>query len=87
MKAEVLTKESIQDSFLEFLCQQFLVEREDIELDKSLVDTGIIDSMGLIEISAYLQREYDIKITEEKMNRNNFGSVHKIVDFVTREKF
>jgi len=87
MKAEVLSKESIQESFLEFLCQQFLVEREDIELDKSLVDTGIIDSMGLIEISAYLQREYDIKITEEKMNRNNFGSVLKIVDFVTREKF
>lgn len=86
MKTKVLTKESIQESFLEFLCQQFLVEREDIELEKSLVDTGIIDSMGLIEISAYLQREYDIKITEEKMNRNNFGSVIKIVDFVIREK-
>jgi len=86
MKTELLTKEAIQESFLEFLCQQFLVEKEDIELDKSLVDTGIIDSMGLIEISAYLQKEYEIKITEEKMNRNNFGSVIKIVDFVIREK-
>lgn len=86
MKTTVLTKDTIQELLLDFLCQQFLVEKEDIELDKSLVDTGIIDSMGLIEISAYLQREYEIKITEEKMNRNNFGSVVKIVDFILREK-
>ncbi|MBV5315347.1 MAG: acyl carrier protein [Prolixibacteraceae bacterium] len=86
MKTTVLTKDAIQELLLDFLCQQFLVEKEDIELDKSLVDTGIIDSMGLIEISAYLQREYEIKITEEKMNRNNFGSVVKIVDFILREK-
>ncbi len=86
MKTATLTTELIQEALLDFLCQQFLVEIEDIELDKSLIDTGIIDSMGLIEISAYLQREYEIKITEEKMNRNNFGSVLKIVDFIQREK-
>ena len=86
MKTATLTTELIQKALLDFLCQQFLVEKEDIELDKSLIDTGIIDSMGLIEISAYLQREYEIKITEDKMNRNNFGSVLKIVDFVLRER-
>ncbi len=85
MKTAVLTKESIQESLLDFLSQQFLVEKTDIELDKSLVDTGIIDSMGLIEISAYIQKEYDFKVTEDMMTRTNFGSVIRIVDFIIRE--
>ena len=85
MKTATLTKTSIQESLLNFLSQQFLVEKEDIDLDKSLVDTGIIDSMGLIEISAFLQKEYDFRITEEMMTRNNFGSVIRLVDFVIRE--
>lgn len=85
MKTAVLTKESIQESLLDFLSQQFLVEKTDIELDKSLVDTGIIDSMGLIEISAYIQKEYDFKVTEDMMTRANFGSVIRIVDFIIHE--
>jgi len=85
METATRTKASIQESLLNFLCQQFLVEKEDIELDKSLVDTGIIDSMGLIEISAFIQKEYDFRITEDKMTRNNFGSVNRLVDFVVRE--
>lgn len=83
MKTMTLTKESIQVLLLDFLCRQFLVEKEDIELDKSLVDTGIIDSMGLIEISAFIQKEFGFKITEEMMTRNNFGSVIRIVDFIS----
>jgi acyl carrier protein len=76
------TKESIQSQLIEFLCLQFMVEEEDIELDESLVDTGIIDSMGLIEIASYIEKKYAFKVTEEMMIRSNFGSVYKIVDFI-----
>ena len=40
----------------------FFVDLEDIEIDKSLVDTGIIDSMGLIEIATYIQKQYGLII-------------------------
>lgn len=83
MKAQVLTKAQIQQELLDFLCRQFFVDMEDIEIDKSLVDTGIIDSMGLIEIATYIQKEYAFKVTNEQMNRDNFGSVLKIVDFIS----
>lgn len=86
MKTEILTKKQIQQELLEFLCQQFFVELEDIELDKSLVDTGIIDSMGLIEIATYIQKEYGFKVTNDEMNRKNFGSVLKIVDYIFNNK-
>ncbi len=86
MNTETLTKEKIQELLIHFLCRQFLVDPEDIELDNSLVDTGVIDSMGLIEIASYIEKNYGIKVTEQKMNRDNFGSVLRIVDFIDREK-
>lgn len=82
MKTQILTKEQIQVELLDFLCRQFFVDLEDIEIDKSLVDTGIIDSMGLIEITSYIKKTYDFKVSDEQMNRDNFGSVLKIVDFI-----
>lgn len=84
MELQNITKEQVQEELLEFLCEQFFVDLEDIEIDKSLVDTGIIDSMGLIEIATYIQKEYKYKVTNEEMNRENFGSVIRIVDFICK---
>lgn len=76
--------DNIQRKLLEFISQNFMVEPEEIELDKSMVDEGIIDSFGLIEISAFLETECGIEITEDDMTRDNFGSVLKIVAFVQK---
>jgi acyl carrier protein len=78
--------EDIQNKLLEFIIRSFMVEREEIDLDKSMIDEGIIDSFGLIEIATFLENEFHITISEEKMIRTNFGSVHKIVNFVKREQ-
>lgn len=86
MKTQIIIKEQIQQELLEFLCRQFFVDMEDIEIDKSLVDTGIIDSMGLIEIATYVQKEYGFKVTNDEMNRENFGSVIRIVNFISTVK-
>jgi acyl carrier protein len=87
MKVQIQTKQKIQQDLLDFLCRQFFVDLEDIEIDKSLVDTGIIDSMGLIEIASYIQKEHDFKVTNDQMNRDNFGSVLKIVEFISINTF
>jgi len=78
----VITEEQIKEHLLDFICRQFLVDKEDIEVDKSLIDTGIIDSMGLIEIASYIQQNFQFKVKEAQMNRQNFGSVLLIVEFI-----
>ncbi len=86
MNTDAITKEQIQVELLDFLCRQFFVDLEDIEVDKSLVDTGIIDSMGLIEIASYIKKSYGFTVTDEQMNRQNFGSVLRIVDYIHLSK-
>lgn len=77
--------QEIQDKLLAFITSSFMVEREEIDLDKSMIDEGIIDSFGLIEIASFMEKEFNMKVREEQMIRSNFGSVHKIVDFIKRE--
>jgi acyl carrier protein len=75
----------IKEKLLGFICHNFMVETEDINLNESMIDQGIIDSFGLIEIAGFIEEEFSLKIEEDQMNRDNFGSVLKIVDFIKRE--
>ncbi|MCU7801100.1 MAG: acyl carrier protein [gamma proteobacterium symbiont of Lucinoma myriamae] len=59
-----------------------MVDLEDIPHDESLIDEGIIDSFGLVEIATFLEKVFSIKINEEDMVRENFGSVNKLISFV-----
>lgn len=82
----IITKKEIKESLLEFICRQFLVDLDEIEVDKSLIDTGIIDSMGLIEIASFIEQNFNFKVKENQMNRHNFGTVLLIVDFIDFNK-
>ena len=82
----IITKEQIKELLLEFICRQFLVDLEDIEVDKCLIDTGIIGSMRLIEIASFIGQNFNFKVNEEQMNCQNFGSVLLIVDFIDKNK-
>jgi acyl carrier protein len=77
---------SIQSKLLEFICRNYMVEESEINLEKSLVDQGIIDSFGLIEISSFIQKAFEFSVSQDEMNRANFGSVVKLVSFIERKK-
>lgn len=74
--------QSIQNKLVNFICRNCLVDKNSLLLDKSLIDQGIIDSFGLIEISTFITHEFDITVLNNEMNRMNFGSVLKIVAFI-----
>ncbi len=74
--------QDIQEKLLDFITKNFVVERDEVDLDKSLIDEGIIDSFGLIEIGTFMETQFGFTVDEDDMVRENFGSVHKMVDFI-----
>jgi acyl carrier protein len=62
-----------------------MVEEDSIVLEESLVEQGIIDSFGIIEISTFMQKEFKISVNGNEMNRTNFGSVSKMVAFIEKK--
>jgi len=78
----MLMEEEIQDKLVAFICESFMVEPDEFNLEESLVDQGVIDSIGLVEISAFIEETFGIKVAETDMTRQNFGSVKKMVAFI-----
>ena len=77
--------QEIQDKLLDFISRSFFVEKDDINLEVSLMDAGIIDSMGLIEIISFMEKEFSFTVDDNLMTRENLGSVTRMVNFIKRE--
>ena len=51
----------------------------------SFIETGVIDSTGIVEIVTFLEDEFDIQISPEEMLPEYLDSVARIVDFVAQK--
>ena len=56
----------------------------DFETEKELVDSGILDSMTIIQLVARLTDEYDIEITPMELVPENFNSAEAIYSMIQR---
>lgn len=56
----------------------------EIPLDQSLLEVGILDSYAVVELMAYLEKEFKIKIPDEDVTKENMGSVHKMTSYVMK---
>jgi acyl carrier protein len=50
--------------------------------DASFLDQGIIDSIGFMELVAFVQKEYGFEVGPEDLVRENFDSVNKLAKYI-----
>lgn len=78
----IQTREKVRGYILENL--MFSSNDDDLADGASLLDRGIIDSTGVLEIVLYLEEEFQVKVKDSDMLPANFDSVDNIVGFVSR---
>jgi acyl carrier protein len=73
----------IEGSILDFLSEEIIVERNDVELtvDTPLL-TGLVDSWALVQIVTFLEEQFDLDVEPSEVVEENFGSVHATATFV-----
>lgn len=59
-----------------------LARERAIGVDDSLLDGGIIDSMGTLEVVQFLEDDFGIVVEDEEMVADHFDSVGNIARFV-----
>ena len=52
--------------------------------DVSLLDRGIIDSTGVLEVVMFIEEAFGVKVRDSDLLPENFDSVARIADFVVR---
>jgi acyl carrier protein len=50
--------------------------------DASFLDNAVLDSLGFVALIVYLEDRFRITIERKRLNRDNFDSLNKIMDFV-----
>jgi acyl carrier protein len=65
------------------------IQRPDFPLDEidenlSLTESGLIDSLALLEVIAYLEQTYGLDFREKGIDPGDLRSVGAILDLITR---
>lgn len=80
MDAKVQVREYIVDNFL-------FGDAEPLTSDAmSLLDGGIIDSVGVMELVAFLEQDFEISVDDNDLIPENLDSVENLVAYITRKK-
>ena len=76
-------KEKLRNFILKELCQDGNIKS--LQDDEQLIEKGIIDSLGIISLLAYLDENFGILLSEEELSPKNFATLQSICDMVAKK--
>jgi len=77
----------IQPRVRAFILQKFPPARKrGLTDDLLLLESGIIDSLGVLDVVGFLEETFGIKVEDEELTPENFGSVNCMVSFVSQKR-
>jgi acyl carrier protein len=63
----------------------FFSEKLSVEIssvDANLIQTGILDSLALVELLAYVEKEFETEISLDDIDIEDFHSIARIAEYV-----
>lgn len=79
----------IIEKIINFLITEKKLTQEEalsINLDTDLIETGVIDSMGILELLVFMEREFSIDLEDAIITAENMRSLSNMVDFLDNVK-
>jgi acyl carrier protein len=77
---------AVNEQVRKFITTNFYVDSTDELLDEdSLLDRGIVDSTGVLEVIAFLEETFGISVEDSEMLPDNLDSIARIASFVKRK--
>jgi acyl carrier protein len=85
-KDEMITEEYKQ-KIRAFVFEKFpLARKRSMADDDLLIETGIVDSLGVLELVGYIEKSFGIIVSDEDLSPENFQSVSALAGFVWNKK-
>jgi acyl carrier protein len=77
----------IESEVRRFIADNFLLrdDRGSIGDDESLLEAGLIDSTGVLELVAFLETKFEIHMEDAEIIPANLDSIRAIVSFITHK--
>lgn len=72
----------LRSDLLQFVKESLLRGEEEVGPDDSLIDRGIIDSIGLMQLMAFIEERTSTRIPDHYITPDNFQSVAAIEEML-----
>jgi acyl carrier protein len=77
------TTSSIEQRIQAFVLEKFpLARKAGIGKDTPLIEKGILDSLGILDVVGFLETEFSIVVNDEELVPENFQSLGTLSAFV-----
>ena len=78
---------NITEELRTFVIDNFLFGQPDGSLsdETSFLESGIIDSTGLLELIAFVERTYEMRLDDAELIPDNLDSLAKLTSFIGRK--
>lgn len=78
------SSETIEREIREFLRENFPLSADGVTLqrDDSLIEVGVIDSTGVLELIGFIEERYELEVRDEEVLPENLDSIACITRFV-----
>ena len=75
----------MEQTIIEYIEKELASEEieDGLEATDDLLDSGILDSMAMIKLIAFVEETYNIKVALEEMIIENFMNVNCVSKFIT----
>jgi acyl carrier protein len=81
------SESEIRTAICEFFVENFLMGEGTLAVrdDESLLEAGIIDSTGMLEMVMFLEQHFGLKVEDRELVPENLDSLSNLVQFVGRK--
>jgi acyl carrier protein len=77
------TSEQIRD----FIMAKFpLARKREIKKGDRLLENGIVDSLGILDLVTFLEEDFRITVADEELVPENFDTIETLTAFIQRKK-
>lgn len=81
-----LLMSEVKEKIREFVVDHFLFgEDNGLADDSSLLELGVVDSTGVLELVTHVETTFGIKVADDELVPDNLDTIQNLTDFVCRK--
>jgi acyl carrier protein len=82
-----VTEQEVKTRLHDFILDVFfLTEATQLTDDVSLIESGIVDSTGILDIILFIEDEFGVEVGDQEAIPDNLESINQIAAFVERKQ-
>ena len=81
------TNQSIRETIVSYVLENHIsnYNADSLPLDQSLFELDVLDSMGIIELIAFIESTWSIVIEDTEITSEEMGSINKMIALIGKK--